>query len=240
MKQEIRQSRIRNQIELESRGIKYQLWRLDDTEEQKLRNNSLPIDDDYMFYIQLDWSDRESKDKLNLAEVFITLEWLFGKSSDFYDEGKGSFRFPVLLIIEKTNGTFYYLMVISDHRGTVYYRMYRIVENNIEGYDTQRTREPFELEFSRQEINYFLSYFHGYISGCFKVANLMTPAQSFLKRINSNLILYGCRDGVYFEEQHEIPETFHASIKLFYENYDNTVDLPDVSELIKEITADEE
>ena len=159
MKQEIRQSKIRNQIELESRGIKYQLWRLGDTEEQKLRNNSLPIDDDYMFYIQLDWSDRESKDKLNLAEVFITLEWLFGKSSDFYDEGKGSFRFPVLLIIEKTNGTFYYLMVISDHRGTVYYRMYRIIENNIEGYDTQRTREPFELEFSRQEINYFLSYF---------------------------------------------------------------------------------
>ena len=167
MKREIRQSRIRNQLKLESKGIKYHLWRLDDTEEQKLRDNSLPIDD-------------------------------------------------------------------------VYYRMYRIIEHNIEGYDTQRTREPFELEFSRQEINYFLSYFHGYISGCFKVANLMTPAQSFLKRINSNLILYGCRDGVYFEEQHEIPETFHASIKLFYENYDNTVDLPDVSELIKEITADEE
>ena len=78
-----------------------------------------------------------------MAEVFIILEWLFGKTSDFYDEGKGSFRFPVLLIIEKTNGTFSYLMVISE-------------------------------------------------------------------------------------------------IKLFYENYDNTVDLPDVSELIKEITADEE
>lgn len=58
MKREIRQSKIRNQIELESRGIKYQLWRLDDTEEQKLRDNSLPIDDDYMFYVQLDWSDR--------------------------------------------------------------------------------------------------------------------------------------------------------------------------------------
>lgn len=68
----------------------------------------------------------------------------------------------------------------------------------------------------------------------------MTPAQSFLKRINSNLILYGCRDGVYFEEQHEIPETFHASIKLFYEKYENTVGFPDVRELIKEITTDEE
>ncbi|NJM23194.1 MAG: hypothetical protein HC874_31435 [Richelia sp. SL_2_1] len=239
MKQEIRQSRIRNQLKLESKGIKYQLWRLDDTEEQKLRDNSLPIDDDYMFYIQLDWSDRGSKNKLNLAEVFITLEWLFGKTSDFYDEGKGSFRFPVLLIIEKTIGIFYYLMVIADHRGTVYYRMYRIIENNIDGYDTQRTRKPFELEFSQPEINYFLSYFHGYISGCFKVANLMITIQPFLKIINSNLILYGCRDGIHFEEQHETPETFHASIKFFYENYDNTVDVPDVTELIKQIMVDE-
>ena len=64
MKREIRQSRIRNQLELESRGIKYQLWRLDDNEEQKLRDSSLPIDDDYMFYVQLGWSDRGSKDKL--------------------------------------------------------------------------------------------------------------------------------------------------------------------------------
>ena len=239
MKREIRQSRIRNQLELESRGIKYQLWRLDDNEEQKLRDNSLPIDDDYMFDVQLDWSVRGSKDKLNLAEVFITLEWLFRKTNDFYDERKGSFRFPVLLIIENTNGTFYYLMVISDHRGTVYYRMYRIIENSIEGYDTQRSREPFELEFSRQEINYFLSYFHGYISGCFKVANMMIPTQTFLKRINSNLILYGCRDGIYFEEQHEIPETFYASIKLFNEKHEKTVDLSDIRELIREITADE-
>ena len=221
MKREIHQSRIRNQLELESRGIKYQLWRLDDTEEQKLRDSSLPIDDDYMFYVQLGWSDRGSKDKLNLAEVFITLEWLFGKTSDFYDEGKGSFRFPVLLIIEKTIGIFYYLMVIADHRRTVYYRMYRIIENNIDGYDTQRTREPFELEFSRQEINYFLSYFHGYLSGCFKVAKLMIPIEAFLKKINSNLILYGYKDGIYFEEQHEIPETFHASINLFNEKYEN-------------------
>ena len=130
-------------------------------------------------------------------------------------------------------------MVIADHRGTVYYRMYRILENNIDGYDTQRTRKPFELEFSQQEINYFLSYFHGYISGCFKVANLMITIQPFLKIINSNLILYGCRDGAYFEEQHETPETFHASIKLFYENYDNTVDVQDVTKLIKQIIVDE-
>ena len=35
MKREIRQSKSRNQIELESKDIKYQLWRLDETEEQK-------------------------------------------------------------------------------------------------------------------------------------------------------------------------------------------------------------
>ena len=51
MKREVHQSRIRNQLKLESKGIKYQLWRLDDTEEAKLRDNSLPIDDDDMFYI---------------------------------------------------------------------------------------------------------------------------------------------------------------------------------------------
>jgi hypothetical protein len=238
VKREIPQVRIRNQVNLESKGIKYQLWRLDDTEYQKLRDNSLPIEDDYKFYIDLDLSERDNKDRLNLAEIFITLEWVFGESSISFAEGKGSFSFPVLLILEKPTGTFYYLMDIADHRGTVYYRMYRLLENDIEGYENYRTREPFELEFCRQEINYFLSYLHGYISGCFEVVKLVTPVEPFFRKISSNLILYGRRDGEYFQEQHEIPEIFHASIKSLETELENRVKVSEISELLRIIISE--
>ncbi len=109
MKQVVQQIRERHKVELQSNNTKYQLWRLDDSEYSKLRQNSLPIKDDYMFYIQLSLSERESKDKLNLAKSFIALTWLFGDSSDLYDDWKGSFSFPVLLVVQKKVGNFFLL-----------------------------------------------------------------------------------------------------------------------------------
>ena len=101
MKQAVRQIKKRNKVELQSKDIKYQLWRLDDSEFRKLRKNSLPIKDDNMFYIHLYLSNNESKEQLNLAQSFLTLTHLFGESSDWIDDWKSSFSFPVLLIVEK-------------------------------------------------------------------------------------------------------------------------------------------
>lgn len=238
MKREIRQVRIRRQIELELKGTKYQLWRLDDTEYQKLRANSLPIDDDYKFYLELDWDGKDKKDKLNLAKVFITLEWLFGVSSDLFADGKSSFCFPILLIIEKPIGTFYYLMLISDYNGILYYRIYRTIESNTDD-ETQSLRETTESEFPQIETNCFLTYLHGYLAGSFEIVNLLTPLEPFMRNISSNLILYGYKNDAYFQEKFDDAEMYKSAVQTFQEEYGSTIKQLGISEVLKNITRED-
>ncbi|KAB8315663.1 hypothetical protein SD81_030330 [Tolypothrix campylonemoides VB511288] len=238
MKQVVRQLRERNKIDLHSRGINYHLWSLDTTEYKNLRSNSLPIADDYSFYIELYLFEREKEDRLNLAELFVTLEWLFGESSDFFDDWKGSFCFPILLVVKKAIGDFFYLMRIYDHRGTVYFSIYRILENGRDDYDTDKLREPFALEFSRQEINYFFSFLYGYITGYFQSLKQNLIVQPFLKKVDSNLIVYGYKDGEYFEKQYDSPETYQAAIQSFEEIYGSCLRRTDVNTILKKIISD--
>lgn len=237
MKQVVRQVKERYKIDLHHAGIKYQLWRIDKSEYEKLRENSLPITDDFRFYMNLYLWERKQEDSLNLAEIFVTLEWLFGESSNLFDDWKGSFCFPILLLVEKEIGTFYYLMRIYDHRGSVYFSLYRIIENGIDGYNTEKLREPFEFEFSREEINSFLSYFYNYLVGCFHRFKPLFLPQSFFKKINSNLILYGYQNGQYFEEQYDSQDTYQAVVASFEEAYGSPFKRTDINAILQNITS---
>lgn len=237
MKQVVKQVKERSKVELEKRGIKYQLWRLDDAEFRNLRYKSLPIKDDYMLYVHLDLLGRDDKDKLNLAQIFVTLTYLFGDSSNWIDDWKGTFSFPILLILEKLQGKFFYLLDIYDNRGTLYFRFYRILEADVEGYDTQILREPFELEFSRQEVNYFISYFNGYIEGYFETIKTLIPSEQFFRKIGSNHIIYGYKDEQYFEEHYESQEEYQAAIENLELMDISSKALQDVNSILKTITS---
>ncbi|BBD62960.1 hypothetical protein NIES2109_58100 (plasmid) [Nostoc sp. HK-01] len=237
MKQVVKQVKERNKVKLENRGIKYQLWRLDDSEFRNLRFKSLPIRDDYMLYVHLDLLGRDDKDKLNLAQIFVTLTYLFGDSSNWIDDWKGTFSFPILLILEKLQGKFFYLLDIYDNRGTLYFIFYRILEADVEGYDTQILREPFELEFSRQEINHFISYFHGYLEGCFKSIKALLPSENFFRKIGSNHIIYGYKDDDYFEEHYESQEEYQVAIENLELMGISSKTIQDVNSLLQMITS---
>ncbi|MBE9209755.1 hypothetical protein IQ244_25325 [Nostoc sp. LEGE 06077] len=213
MRQVIKQIKERKKVELKRKDIKYELWRLDDAEFRKLRRKSLPITDDYMFYMHFYLSERENKNKLNLAQIFVSLTHLLGESSDWIDDWKGSFSFPVLLILDKLQGEFFYLIDIYDNCGKLYFSFYRILESDVEGYNNQIQREPFELEFSRQEINYFFCYFYGYLEGYFHSIKLLIPSEEFFKNIGSDNILYGYKDEHYFEEHYPSQEAFKTAIE---------------------------
>ncbi|MBE9209464.1 hypothetical protein IQ244_23795 [Nostoc sp. LEGE 06077] len=213
MQQVVKQIKERRKLQLQRQDIKYELWRLDDTEFRKLRRKSLPIKDDSRFYMNFYLSERNNKNKLNLAELFVSLTDLLGDSGDWIDDWKGSFSFPVLLVLEKEQGNFFYLMDIYDNRGTLYFSIYRVLESDVEGYDHQMAREPFELEFSRQEINYFISYFYGYLEGHFHSRKSLISSEQFFKTIGSNHIIYGYQDGKYFEECYEAQEAYQAAIE---------------------------
>ncbi|MBU7585696.1 MAG: hypothetical protein KAF91_22900 [Nostoc sp. TH1S01] len=135
MQQVVKQIKERRKVQLQRQDIKYELWRLDDTEFRKLRRRSLPIKEDSLFYMNFYLSERDNKNKLNLAELFVSLTDLLGESGDWIDVWKGSFSFPVLLVLEKEQGKFFYLTDIYDNRGTLYFSIYRVLESDVEGYD---------------------------------------------------------------------------------------------------------
>ncbi len=238
MRQVVKQVKKRCKLDLHHADIKYQMWRLDKSEYEKLRENSLPIADDFRFYLELYLSDRQREDRLNLAEIFVILEWIFGESSNLFDDWKGSFCFPVLLVVKKEIGSLYYLMSIYDHRGSVYFSLYRILENSLYGYETQTLREPFEVEFSRQEINCFLSYFYDYLAGYFQsVIDIILP-QNFIKKVDSNLIIYGYKNGEYFEDQYDSEDSYQEAIRFFEEVDGILLKRTDINAILQEITSE--
>jgi hypothetical protein len=235
MSQIIQQIAERYKIDVKCKGVKYGIWRLSDTEYTKLRETSLPIKD-YNFEVNYHlglYSDRG----LKLAEIMTILEWLLGESSDFYDDWKCGFYFPTLLTITKENEMFYYLMTIYDYRGSIQFHLYKIVDNPPKkASDRDTVRQPFP-DFSEEDIKYFTSFFYGYLEGYFEMAKSWIPTKTFIKTIDSNSILYGCKDGKFFEEHYESESLYRLRIKLFKKKYAEAIKKEPIQSYIEKITT---
>lgn len=235
MRQVIKQVKERNKIDLYSSNIKYQLWRLDNDEYKKLSENSINIKDDDNFHKQINWFGQKPVKQLNLAELFTTLEWLFGESSDLFDYYKGSFDFPLLIVLEKEMNTFFYGMDIFDSKGSVIFRLFKILNNN--ELKNKKLHQPaYELEFSRQERNHFLNLFYGYLVGCFHILQYVTPIQPFLKTIEASWITYGYKENKYFETGYDTEEAYNTAVESFEEVYGSIYEQTDIDALLRNIT----
>jgi hypothetical protein len=215
MKQVVRQIRERIKVELQLNNVKYELWRLDDAEYRLLQPNSIYIKNNFTLYQELYLSSPDNKANLNLSQIFITLTHLFGNSSNLFDSYKGSFSFPILLIVKKTVGNFFYLMHIFDTRGWFEYLTYKLFEDESDAYNNQRRTHPFESEFSGQEIKDFLNYFYLHLLEVFENAKSVVISEPFLRTIDSNFILYGYDNHEYFELGYDDEESYQAAIPRF-------------------------
>jgi hypothetical protein len=191
-------------IQLHRKGIDYKLWRLTDEEDYALRQSSIPIASDASF--NLYYLSRQ-EDALNLAQFYVVLKHLFGESSSFFDDWKSSFYFPIFLQVKRKNGEFPYFMHIFNHRSTVEFNLFRYFESLAENDDRYVYHQPFESELSRPEINDFICYFYGYLQGRFEAIQ-NSYSQEFLKRVDSNLILFGYKEGQFFEEHYDDSEAY--------------------------------
>lgn len=221
--------------------IEFQLWRITDEEYRQLREHSLPIKEDGMFMLNLMLFERDRGDRLTLPKAFLALEKRFGRSSTWFDDWKCSFSYPLLLVLRRTAGKFYYMLRIGDYRGSLEFPLYRVLEAGAGDYDVNVYHNPFELEFSREEINEFMSYLYGFIAG-YAEATCKPPIQPFLKHIDSNHILYGYRDGEFFEEEIESESEYQAAIAAFKTVYETEEEQEDPSDqirlLLQTITGD--
>ncbi|UIE38884.1 hypothetical protein [Leptodesmis sichuanensis] len=225
---------------LHQAATKFHFWRLSEDEFRQLRSRSVPIRTDGMFLLQIMLSERNNPNRLTLPKALLILERLFGKSSDWIDDWKGSFSFPLLMKIQKPDSAFFYLLRIEDHRGSLEYRLYRVLEDGTAGVDAYMFQSPVESEFSNQEINEFISLVHGFLTDAiyFFCKQQFEP---FFKRIDSNHILYGYRDGAFFEEEIDSPEDYQAAVRTLEERFGSAEQMAqkqDVQLLLHSITGE--
>ena len=199
-------------INIECSGNHYRLCRMNDSQYYELWKNSIPIADDYGFYLDFYLYLSHEGKSLNLAQIYVTLKELCGESGQFFDDWKGSFSFPFFLEVSKAGHKFDYLLDIYDHRGSLYFGICKQLQP-YDSYDFRLIHQPFSEEFSRQDINKFISYFYGYIQGYFE-ARQDTYKQFFFKRVDSNGILFGYKDGNFFEEHYDSSENYEQAVKL--------------------------
>lgn len=197
-------------IQLQQNGIDYHLWRLTDEEDYTLSQTSIPIASDLRFRLKFYFYRSRQEIALNLAKFYVVFKHLFGESSRFFDKWKSSFYFPVFLHVRRENGEFPYFLHLYNHRGVVEFNLFRYYKTMAENEDRYVYRQPLKSELSRQEINNFICYFYGYLQGRFE-AMKDSYNQEFLKRVDSNLILFGYKDGHFFEEHYNDLTTYQQA-----------------------------
>lgn len=195
-------------------NAQYRLERLDDDRYDELSRKSLCIADDYRFSIGFFQYEQLRGEALSLGQVYIALKELTGESSKLFDDWKCAFSFPFALEIERDSNTYHYLLRIVDYRGSLEFNISRQVKPH-ESYDKNVIHQSFAEEFSGDEINEFNAYIYNYIKVFFKVyIKVVQPhdMEEFFKNIDSNLIVYGYKDGFFFEDHYNDYDEYHEAL----------------------------
>lgn len=212
----IRTASNRRSLELD-KGT-YHLWRLSEDEYRKLRQSSVPITFNSFVLLHLWMNEQDDPERLTLGKALLSLEALFGSSSDFFDTWKCSFTFPLLLQFTQPNGQFFYLIRIGDYRGMLDFCFYRFLASGPEGHNIDVYQDPVEHEFSCKDIDRFICCIYGFLSG---MGSTLKPPQPFLMQVESQCLIYGYDGSNFFEEDFDSEEAYQAAIAIYKQKYDS-------------------
>jgi hypothetical protein len=184
------------------------LWRLTEEGDDYWRQKTFPIFDDdyYIFHIRrdLEWAGRG----LELLHLYAVLTQRFGETSGHLDRYKSTFRFPFLLSLGLLEQTIHYLLIVEQYRSGVEFR-FRRQHEGMEHLSREAYHEPFEKEFSREEMNRCVGFLLEYMALAFH-----TDPQAYIRNFHftvpSNLIVYGCQEGRFYCRQAADFEEFDA------------------------------
>lgn len=204
----------RQHLNLTLNKAQFDLWRLSDDEYHLLYEHSLSIKDTTHFGTRLGMYELYEKDHLTLPKAFLTLEHLFGPTSERFNFRSGSFSFPLLLNLLKSQGNFFYILHVFDSKGGLCLKLHRVLTDGKFRSDFDYSQPPCESEFSSSEIDQFLINFYSYLLKISKrICQL--PRLPFLNQIDSNNIIYGYQDGQLFEQYFESDEDYIQAMQDF-------------------------
>ena len=192
-------------IELILKGDKCELYRLDDEQYYFLSQNSFFVRANMYILMLAEKHFQKQNQTLNLPKLYAILTELAGKSSKLHHKSKSSFCFPFLIKIEKKDKELNnYLLILSDWGGYFDFRFKRLIgeDKKYANVEQDVTMEPFEDEFSAEEIDYFVFYFYRCLV-CYFEKVYQANHENFFKYVDRYLILYGYTDGEFWEKHYE-------------------------------------
>lgn len=171
---------------------------------------SLPILENYDHYLLLGCQlQRESPD-FDLPRLYAALRTLFGESSVTYDVYKCSFGYQFLLKIIRKDKESEYALNFTDIKGGISFIFSRILalEELEKHKDRDVLREQLENDFSKDEMEYFMTWFTFYLVGFMRSFDYN---EEFARSLDYRLMIYGYRNNRFFLDQYEDPDEFYAA-----------------------------
>jgi len=177
-------------LQAEPTGHSYFVSRLTTRQAHYLWDCSSPVHDDVKFYDNFLAGLEARGEYLNLAQLYLTLKSLYGESDEDAGEGKSTFSYQFLLAIHKEERACPFLLHAFDYRGAPRFqfrKLARPVDKSAQG------------EVTRAELNDFIETYYQRLIRQFQAIKDQ-PHQFFFRRVKEPPILYGYRDGEYFEK----------------------------------------
>ncbi|MDP2177643.1 MAG: hypothetical protein Q8K19_03950 [Methylicorpusculum sp.] len=190
--------------------IKCQIKRIDDDCYLALSRHKLAFTECFdVWESYLSSSDNEELKTAPLAFFLMIFENAFGPSGSWYDRYKGAFSFPFALRLLRKDTVIPYLLHVSCWRGSVEVCFYKIIPADETRYDTSIIHKPFDDELAERQMQVLVNFLMGFAVGFWtgtrrnkdKWEKLFPEdkQQDFVKAIDSNCILFGCKDRRLFQ-----------------------------------------
>ncbi len=195
-------------IEVDTKENRYKLIRLNNKQYYLLQKKSLAIMDDYSHQMTL--SCAVNCIYGSFSKTLVALINIFGESGPFFDEWKGSFSFP-FLILKEGDEEFGYVMNVRNCKSTIDYSFQKLIRDGDDRFERTKVYDPFD-DFYREEERRFIDFFISCITVSFESIK-DNYNKFFFQAVRTNLILFGYKDGVFFDEQYENEKEFYDAIK---------------------------
>lgn len=201
-------------IELDHELITCRIKRIDDDCYHTLGVHSLAILECYgSWWNYINHSDNAQLKEAPLAYFLASFERAYGPSGNIYDSYKGAFSFPFAVKILQQNTAIAYLLNVTCWRGEVEFLFRKIIPANETRYDRNAIYQPFDDELSERQMQVLSNFLMGYAEGFWESGERykdnmkkLFPKEenqhNFVKAIDSNGILFGYKEGRFFEKSY--------------------------------------
>lgn len=217
-------------ITLDNDTIRCQIKRIDDNSFYELDSHTLAItvSQEYWWnYLRVSQNPRLKS--APLAFFLATFEYAYKPSGHFYDHYKGAFSFPFAVNVLHHDMGIPYLLHVTCWRGEVEFRFRKIISADETRYDKRLEHRPFDDEFSEYQMSIVAKALLRLAEARWQsdlqhnqTGETVFPGEEnwrdFVKAIDSNSILFGCKNGHFFEK--------HYSDQNEYEQMKNELLLP--------------